>query len=240
MRCACIEYGKILLFGDDDYVSYEAASRMVLAHPKVADKIVLHCHNLRFMRAMRNTELARRCITFNSYNFAASSLVNSRLTDHFSRTVSLDTVVIAGFGRFGQTILEEMQRHAADQLAQVALIDTDANRRIMVVDEQQQTRGASYEREVFQGDLGHPEVWQRLASRIDLSKGEPVVILGTGHASQNLRTGVWIKQNYPNTLVLTRTNDHSELALQVGAEHGILSISINQLVEDNLPAAWLT
>ncbi len=48
-----------------------------------------------------------------------------------------------------------------------------------------------------------------------------------------------IKKQFPNALVFARTNDISELALDVGREHGINAFSIKQLVEDNLPASWL-
>ena len=65
------------------------------------------------------------------------------------------------------------------------------------------------------------------------------VILGTGRAEDNLRTALWLKENYPNAFVFVRTNDKSELAVEVGAEHGIRSISIKQLVEDNISLDWL-
>ena len=43
----------------------------------------------------------------------------------------------------------------------------------------------------------------------------------------------------PNALVFARTNDVSELALEVGEEHDINCFSIRQLIEDNLPFDWL-
>ena len=64
-------------------------------------------------------------------------------------------------------------------------------------------------------------------------------IFGTGSTEDNLRTALWIKQNYANALVFARTNDKSELALEVGAEYDINCISIRQLVEDNIPQDWL-
>jgi hypothetical protein len=40
--------------------------------------------------------------------------------------------------------------------------------------------------------------------------------------------------------VFSRTNDISEFALQIGADHHINCISITQLVEENMPLPWLT
>jgi len=118
------------------------------------------------------------------------------------------------------------------------LIDVDADRRVLVAEEQEKL-GKGYERLVFQGDISHPEVWQKLVSQVDLTRNEPTIILGTGSTEDNLRTALWLKRRYPNALIIARTNDQSQLALEVGAEHGIDCISIKQLVEDNLPADWL-
>ena len=120
----------------------------------------------------------------------------------------------------------------------VAVIDLDADRRVLVADEQQRM-GGNYKRLVMQGDISHPEVWRTLQESVDLSANEPTVILATGQAASNLRTAMWVKHQYPNTLVFTRTNDKSALALEVGAEHQINSFSIKQLFEDNIPGAWL-
>ena len=146
--------------------------------------------------------------------------------------------MIAGFGRFGQTVVEELQAQAEAELEKVVLIDIDADRRVLVAEEQQRM-GGNYPRIILQGDISHPEVWRKLRESVDLSKNKPTVILGTGRAEENLRTALWIKRQFPNALVFARTNDVSELALEVGAEHGINAFSIKQLVEDNLPQSWL-
>lgn len=229
---------RVVLLGEDDFQSYEAASKILRQYPHLESKIVLHCYRLRFMRAMQETAVAKQTINFNLYNIAAAGLVRDHLIGHFRKTESRDVVVLAGFGRFGQTVLEELQKHAANEIATVGIIDIDADRRVLVADEQRQMR-ENYRREVFQGDIAHPEVWQNLRDSIDLSEGEPTVIIGTGRADENLRTALWLKQNYPNTMIFARTNDKSELALEVGAEHNINCFSIKQLIEDNIPLSWL-
>lgn len=230
---------KVVLLGESDFQSYEAASRMLAKFPRLAGRIVLRCHNLRFMRALQETAVARQCLTFNSYQLAAAGLVRDHLIDHFRQTSERDAVVIAGFGRFGQTTLEELQAHAQLEISTVALIDSDATRRLLVAEEQRRI-GGSYRREILEGDISHPEVWRQLDSVLDLSVGSPTVILGTGNIEENLRAALWIKGKHPNALVFSRTTDASQLALQVGAEHDINYFSIRQLVEDNIPAEWLS
>lgn len=229
---------RVLLLGDNDFQAFEAATRILQISPRLEGKVILHCHNLRFMRSVQNTNLAARCEIFNTYNMAATGLVHAHLIEHFAKTASRDTVVMAGFGRFGQSVLEELHTHAADEIASVAVIDADADRRVLVVDEQARI-GAGYQRLVFEGDIAHPNVWYRLTRAVDLSQGRPTIILGTGQEQNNLRTALWIKHKYPNAKVFARTNDFSEFALTIGNDHDITSISMTQLVEENVPLDWL-
>jgi voltage-gated potassium channel Kch len=229
---------RVLLLGDNDFEAYEAASRILTIAPALEGKVILHCHNLRFMRSLQDTALAQQCTTFNTYHLAAQSFVRDQLMEHFKATAARDTVVVAGFGRFGQSVLEELQHVAGDDLEQVLVVDRDADRRILVVEEQERI-GAGYARQVFQGDISHPDVWRRLTQSIDLRETEPTIILGTGQEQDNLRTALWIKQKYANALVFARTYDISQFALEVGVEHDINSISITQLVENNIPPHWI-
>ncbi len=230
---------RVLLLGHNDFQACEAATRILEIAPQLRSRIILHCHNLRFMRSLQHTDLAASCDIFNTYNLAATGLVHADLLEHFHRTERRDTVVMAGFGRFGQSMLEELQSHAAAEIEQVLVIDIDADRRVLVVDEQAKI-DAPYVRRVYQGDISHPMVWEQLTADVDLTDNQPTVILGTGQEQNNLRTALWIKQKYPNAKIFARTNDISKFALAVGGERGIKNISITQLVEDHIPARWLT
>ena len=228
---------RVLLLGNDDYQAFEAATRVLDVAPNLKFRVVVHCQNLRFMRSLLRTSLGRHCIIFNTYNLAALGFVRNNLVELFRRTHNRDNVVIAGFGRFGQSVLEQLERTAGRELSHVALIDQDAERRIQVVEEQQ-SLGKDYQRSVFLGDISHPEVWRNVSSKIDLSVENTVVILGTGNERDNLRTALWIKQKYPKVLVYTRSNSVSKFAMSVAEEKDLHAFSINQLVEDMIPNRW--
>lgn len=231
---------KILLLASNSLRSYEAASSLLAMAPNIGERIVIHCARLRFMRAMENTLVAKRCETFNTYHLAAAGLVKDRMLQHFRETREKDVVIIAGFGRFGQTILEELQRNAPEELATVAIIEKDAHRRILVAEEQMAfTHG--YKRKVFDGDISHPEVWQQMQAEVELEADgrNAVFVLGTGMEEDNLRTALWIKRKYPEAMVIARSSRESRFATDVAAEHRFISISINQLVEENIPAEWV-
>ncbi|NND66700.1 MAG: potassium transporter TrkA, partial [Halioglobus sp.] len=228
------EARRVFLLGDNSLRSYEAAAHLIERVPGIADRVVIHCSRLRFMRAMENTAVAKQCEIFNTYHLAASGLVRGHLIDQFRETRMRDVVVLAGFGRFGQTILEELQKSAIDELDTVAIIDKDAHRRVLVADEQMQFSG-TYRRELFEGDVAHPEMWERVQSAVDITGDNTVFVLGTGREEENLRTALWLRRLYPKAMIISRTSKKSLFASQVGQEHNIISISITQLVEDNLP-----
>jgi hypothetical protein len=66
-----------------------------------------------------------------------------------------------------------------------------------------------------------------------------VFVLGTGHEEDNLRTALWIKRKYPQAMVIARSSKESRFAEQVAQENNFISISINQLVEENIPKRWV-
>ena len=229
---------KILLLSDDSLRSYEAASSLLNLVPGIGSRIVIHCARLRFMRAMENTRVARSCETFNTYHLAASGLVRSQMLQHFHETEPKDVVVIAGFGRFGQTILEQLQANAANEIAMVVIIEKDAHRRVMVAEEQMAFSG-DFRREVYEGDISHPEIWRRISDEVELDGNNAVFVLGTGREEDNLRTAIWIRRQFSESMVIARSSKRSRFADEVGRDHGLVSISINELVEENIPARWL-
>lgn len=228
---------KILLFGTDTLSGYEAASTLINLIPGVGERIVIHSKDLRFMRSMENTRVAKSCQTFNTYHLAATGLVRSQLLGRFRETGDKDVVVLAGFGRFGQSILEELQYCAVEELETVAIIDRDAHRRVMVAEEQIAFSG-EYKKHLFEGDIGHPEVWDRLRSDVTLDGGNTVFVLGTGREEENLRTAIWLRRKYPDAMLIARSSKDSRFAQEVGQDHNITIVSISRLIEDNIPMSW--
>ena len=228
---------RVLLLGENDFQAFEAATRVLESAPNLKFRVVIHCQNLRFMRTLLQTSLGRHCVIFNRYNMAGMAFVRRNLKEHFARTEGLDNVIIAGFGRFGQSVVEQLRLTQGNELAHVVIIDQDAERRMMVVEEQQQLP-SNYERSVMRGDVANPEVWRRVAAKVDLEQPNTVFILGTGSGRDNLRTALWLKQKYPNAHVFARSNGQSRFAISVADEKDITAFSINGLLEEMIPARW--
>ncbi len=229
---------KILVLDNNSLRSYEAASVLLNLAPAIADRLIIHCAGLRFMRSMANTRVAQSCQVFNTYHLAASGLVRNQMLQHFRQTVRKDVVILAGFGRFGQTILEELQRSAVNELDTVLIIDKDVQRRVLVADEQMKFSGA-YDRQIFDGDIANPEVWKKVRRDASVEGDNTVFVLGTGREEENLRSALWLRKKYPGAMVIARSSKESLFASEVGREHNITSISIAQLVEENIPQSWV-
>jgi voltage-gated potassium channel Kch len=231
---------RVMMLSDNSLRSYEAVSNMLHLARDIGGRIVIHCADLRFMRAMHHTRVALQCETFNSFQLAASALVRQHLLPRFHDSRGKDIVVLAGFGHFGQSIVEELQRSAVDDLDTLAIIERDADRRVLVAEEQM-SFSTGYRREVYEGDISHPRVWLRLRSDIHIEReaSNVVFILGTRSEEDNLRTALWLRRIYPNAMVLARSRKESRFAEQVSREHNIINISIYELVEKNLPPHWV-
>lgn len=228
---------RILLMAEDDFVNLDAATRILHWAPGIGQRVIVHVSDLRLLRSMAATGLAQRLHAFNGHQIAASHLVQMHLLDHFRRTEHLDVVVLAGFGRFGQTILEELQHGAGGSFDRVVIVDFDATRGAAVFDEQVGF-SEGYRREIVDGDLRDPAVWRDVQSRIELVGEEPVFLVGSGDDRINLRLGLWLAQRYPCGLVVARSERRRSFAEAVSREAGFRPFSVAELVTHSMPDAW--
>ena len=74
---------------------------------------------------------------------------------------------------------------------------------------------------------------------MDLESDNTVFVLGTGREEDNFRTSLWLRRKYPESMIITRTSKESQFAEAEGRDHDIITVSISQLVEENIPRAWL-
>ena len=228
---------KFLLLSEKDNINFELASFLLERYPELGPRIVYHVSDLRFLRVMRDTRVVQQCITFNQYELAATQLAREWLIKRFNATEHRDTVVLAGFGRFGQSILEQLELHASDAFSRVAIIDLKAEQRALIADEQIATE-RKYSRHTYEGDIDDPEIWQRLLKEVVVGEEEPVFVITTGDDHTNLRCAIWLRQKFENALIISRTLAPSYFAKGVCAEHDVVSVNTAELVQASIPHAW--
>lgn len=230
-----LEYAdRVLLLTGNDYTNLDAAATIMTRVPRLAKRTVVRVTSLRLLHLVADTRVAKRCSIFNRHKEAASELMHSDLLPHFHRTEGHDVIVLAGFGRFGQTVLDQLQREASDKFDRVIIIDVKAERFAAMFD-QQVGFADFYERQVIEGDLRDPRVWHQ-AQGID--SAEPVFILGSGDEGSNLSTSLWVKSEFPNALVVARNFYPSSFADEVSREGGVMVFSMADLVARSMPERW--
>ena len=149
----------VVLLTGDDYANLDAASRICRIRPQLAEHTLVHVSDIRLLRVIEQNCILNDVRKFNSYRTAARHLVEAELMPHFLLTEDIpDTVVLAGFGRFGQTVLDELQQRAAGLFQTVILVDLLAEQLALVFAEQVGFDDG-YRYEVVETDLRHPGAW---------------------------------------------------------------------------------
>ena len=197
----------VALLTRHDIVNLEAAAEAGSEYPGLRGRIVVHVADLGMQRtidhplrgaAERGTSGGMPDQLFNSHHVAAASLYRTKMAEHFHATQAGDVVVLAGFGRFGQTILETLQDEAAADLQLVVIVDAHADQRVRLFAEQVGFEDG-YERKVITGDVADPATWDlvRMAVEFDAPTGPappPFYVLACGSDELNLSCAVWLRR----------------------------------------------
>ena len=221
---------RVLLLTGDDYANLDAASRICTLHPELSDRLEVHVSNLQLLRLIENKSLLPGVSLFNAYRTAASYLVHRILVPHFMLTERLDTVVLAGFGRFGQTVLAELQQDAAGLFQTVALIDLEADLRSQVFEEQVGF-GNGYAVHVKQGDLQDPALWTDVTHTLGDLGTRPVFVLCSGSDSINIQTALWLSEKFDDARIVVRCFDQSAFTRAISTEGGFEIVSTADLLQ---------
>jgi voltage-gated potassium channel Kch len=229
---------RVLLLTGDDFANLDAASKIMARVPRLAARMVVHISDSHFLAVMDRTRIGSECTVFNTHQIAARHLVQTKLIEHFLRTDPLDTVVLAGFGRFGQTVLAELQRSAAGKFTAVVIVDIDCRKQVAMFEEQVGFVDG-YERLVVEGDLRDPEVWRSLRDRLKAAGRELAFVVSSGDDGVNLQTAMWLSKHYDGALIVARSFYRSAFADEVSKRERFEVISVADLVGEGIPAQWL-
>jgi Trk K+ transport system NAD-binding subunit len=228
---------RALFLTSDDFVNLDAAAKVLQLAPALAGRIVVHVSDLEFMKETAHSSLAQACEVFNGHEFAAMNLVQEHLLAHFRRTPESDFVVIAGFGRFGQTVLRQLQEHARGSFADVLIVDDQATKNARTFKERPGFDDG-YRLTILDGDLLDPEVWRRVAGAIGSRGREPVVILGSGSDGTNLHAAFLARKQHPTAYLIVRSFQPSPFTEEIARETRMEAFNLAGLVQNGMPASW--
>lgn len=229
---------RMLLLTSDDFSNLDAASKALRIAPGLASRIVVHVSDLGFMRETAGSRVSRDCEIFNGHEFAAMRLVEDHLLGRFRDTPGQDIVVLAGFGRFGQTVLRQLQEHAAHGFSHVVILDEVATEHVRSFEEHPGFN-EGYRRSVLNGDLLDPEIWTRIGALIREDGHEPVIVLGCGDDGTNLQAALMVRKRYPDAYAIVRSFRQSPFTEEIAREAGAHAFHLAGLIERGMPERWL-
>jgi Trk K+ transport system NAD-binding subunit len=229
---------RVLFLTGDDFANLDAAAKALTLAPRLAGRIVVHVSNLGFMRETAGSRVARDCEVFNGHEFAATKLVHDHLVARFVETAELDLVVLAGFGRFGQTVLHQLQEHASGRFSHVVIVDERASAHARDFAEHPGFAEA-YDRTLIDGDVLDPDVWDRIQAVVEREGRAPVVVLGTGVDGTNVQVALRVRKHHPDAYVVARSFRPSPFSAEIVEEAGAHPLHLGGLIGQGMPERWL-
>lgn len=231
----------IAFLTDDDLVNLEAAWDAAARYPKL--NVVAHVSDIAMQRAVQavNGEAAPKVRVFNRHRLAARHLYDEHLRASFAGTEPLDTVVLVGFGRFGQTILEFLEAQAAEDVREVIIVDRQAEE-LMRSYRDQVTSDRQCTVHVVAGDALDPQVWESVRAKIADVTVPPVVVLGCDADKVNLQGATYLRRRWPSATLFVRCQHESPFTLELAARHEFTVLAVDQVLHEALrfeQHAWL-
>ena len=230
---------RALLLTGNDFTNLDAAAKILRMAPNLRNRLVVHVSDLGFMKSVADTSVVRDCETFNGHEFAAFHLVKDNLLSRFRSTTYPDLVVLAGFGRFGQTVLHQLQEHALGSFGKVVIVDFIATKSARLFAEQPGF-APGYETEIIDGDLRDPLVWAQVSDIIEADRGDPVVVVGSGEDGTNLHVALDVSKQCPNAYIIARSFRESPFAADVSLDAGVHPFNIAELISVGMPDHWFS
>jgi len=228
---------RALFLTGDDFVNLDAAAKVLQLAPGMAGRVVVHVSDLGFMKAAAGSSVARACELFNGHEFAAVHLVQQHLLARFYSTPDSDFVVLAGFGRFGQTVLHQLQEHARGSFGNVLIVDEHATRNARAFQERPGFDD-DYRHTILDGDLLDPDVWRRVGEEIGETGQAPVVILGSGNDGTNLHAALLARKHHPAAYLIVRSFGASPFTEEIAADTHLEAFNLAGLIQDGMPVSW--
>ena len=228
---------RAVVISDDDLLNLECAWAIqgenpalpVAAH--VADLSLLRPVN-RMARARRGDSGARGPSVFSTHRIAALQLYDEQMSAHFERTGVRDDVVIAGFGRLGQTVLELLLARAEDQVARVLVVGRDATREFRRFAADVDTGGL--EIITIDGALDDPGTWESVAGSLGNGEGASLALLAHANVLDNLRAAMMLRVRLPEMRTFVRCFRRTTFTDALAGQLSMEVLALEDMLRDAL------
>lgn len=222
----------VVLVTDDDLVNLEVAWRIHELAPQLT--VFAHVADIGLRRLVGESQAEHPELhLFNAHRIAARRLYEEHLVHHFAATGPRDVVVLAGFGRFGQTIFEYLVRQADNEVQRAIVIDVEASRQQRMFEAQVEgTDGL--EIVSIESDLDDPATWRAVdeaAAGLDV---EPVYVIGTNDDQRNLRTAIALRRLRKDAAIFVRCMYPSAFVTRISGELSLTVLGVEDMLREAL------
>ena len=207
---------EIMLVTGDDFQNLEIMQTIhdELGRPELDRRVHTHVSNLLLLRNIKSETIESTNIAsmFNAHRQAAEDLVEQQIDADFQSTEAVDQLVLAGFGRFGQSLLWALHEEVDEEFDRVVLVDREVHRtfrRFRRHVEWEPRR--EYELEKVEGDITDPGTWDDVKNRVR-PEPEPVFVLSSDEDTSNMQAALWLAIEYGEASIYARTLHHWHFA----------------------------
>jgi FlaA1/EpsC-like NDP-sugar epimerase len=171
-------------------------------------------------------------LIFNTHRIAALHLYENFLHPHFEETGYRDVVVLGGFGKFPQTILELLKVTAEDELEHIVIVDKDASKNVRQFAADVTLDSISFS--TVDGDLEDPGTWAEVDSVLSSHDAAPVYLLAAANEVVNFRSAMLLRRRSSDSRIFARCFRRSSFAQSLAQENAFELLAFEEVFQHAL------
>jgi hypothetical protein len=230
---------RMIVVCDDDLVNLDVGWGANEQHPSLP--VAVHVADLSLLRPVNRMvrDRAREAaagrsqpLVFNTHRIGALHLYERFLHPHFQETAYRDVIVLGGFGRFAQTILELLRVTAGDEIERILVVDSDAGRLLRQFEADVSLDAIP--RSAVDGDLEDPGTWSRVRDELAGLAGDPVYLLASSNEVLNFRAAMLLRAREPEALIFARCFHRGRFAESLADQRQFELLAFEEVLRDAL------
>ena len=236
---------RMIVLSENDLLNLEIAWSAKSCNPNLP--VAVHLTDLtllrpvsRLIRDRANVDAspASLPLIFNTHRIAALHLYEHFLHPHFEETGYRDVVVLGGFGRFPQTILELLKVAALDELEHIVIVDSEASKNVRRFGADVSLESISYS--TVDGDLEDPGTWAQVDSLLSPHSATPVYLLAAADEVINFRAAMLLRRRSAEIRIFARCFRRGLFAESLAGENAFELLAFEEVFQQALQEHYET
>ena len=227
---------RLIVVDDNDLLNLEVAWAAKQQRPDLP--VAVHVTDLTLLRPVSRLirDRARSAdgtenlpLIFNTHRIAALHLYEHFLHPHFEDTGYRDVVVLGGFGRFPQTILELLKVTAEEELEHIVIVDKEASKNVRQFGADVSLDSISYS--TVDGDLEDPGTWGEVDELLSRHSATPIFLLAAANEVVNFRSAMMLRRRSSEVRIFARCFRRSSFAQSLARENAFELLAFEEVFQ---------